>query len=84
VRIRDYRCQPRAWMYVDETGTNDGQFIGASAIIVTTTGLRKIRAVTSEFKLRCLSRGIPATTEIHAANGSEIGQIPRNECVHKD
>jgi len=73
VRISDYRVNRAAWMYVDETGTNDGQF-SAHPVIVTTTGLRKIRA-SPRVQPTCLH----VETCDHRdsrAEWSEIGQFP--------
>lgn len=58
--------RPNAWMYVDETASNDGPYIGASAVLLTSTGRRSLKACTEEFRATLPSKGIPEDIEIHA------------------
>src|SRR5438105_7749940 len=64
-------------MFVDETATHDGQYVGASAVLVTRRGHRSLERATRSFRTTLPARGIPAGVEIHATVWvSEMRRFP--------
>ena len=59
--------RPNAWMFVDETADNDGRYVGASAVLLTSSGQRSLKVSTQAFREKLPAIGIPKNIEIHAA-----------------
>lgn len=54
-------------MFVDETRSDDGQLVGASAIILDRRGRRQLARCCLHFRRELPKTGIDSATEIHAA-----------------
>ena len=66
VTYRTWKDRPKCWMYIDETTSDGGVYIGASAVIVSRVGRKSLEKSTTRFRSTLGNRGIDPHIEIHA------------------